>query len=489
MLGDGVDPRMFVQDFSGFTRAGEMQAQSMSNLGQQIGGVIKQFGEENKQIKSDIAKGKSALAFAKAYHPELSGQIEELSSIFQDPSKSPLEQAAAGAQMGEFVAAMLGGERFNKEMALRRDDMALRRDGLELDRMNAASVINARDMETNMALESSRAMDDIGSFSMDAAIKLAKGSPAMEKATGISAEDLEAAAKNLSPKAQAAIAKDYFGGLPREVQREYKVMPVQVGGKNADLPVWLDPLTGQATPVDIDLPMVLPPKMLQTEEGAEIPSEEASVVGTGIVGGNAVTRYEYNGEQYHVIGGPSIVPGNIKGQDISVRDQIAVEKFNEEKVAKQQASEAAVAKSERMATLLDELDKHPGFSGLFGFGMGARKMPGTDAAGAETLFKQIDAMGFIEAIKDMKGMGALSNAEGEKVSAALVGMDPKMPEKEARAKIKEVKAYIALGLARAKSGTLVNPDGTPQAVNAAAALQPDPVIEASQRLRGLLPTQ
>jgi hypothetical protein len=184
---------------------------------------------------------------------------------------------------------------------------------------------------------------------------------------------------------------------------------------------------------------------------------------------------------------PRIVPGNIQGQDpMSPTEKIAVQKYQDEQAAKQQAVGATAAKSERMFALLDQLDKHPGFSGLFGFGVGSRKIPGTDAAGAETLFKQIDAMGFIEAIKDMKGMGALSNAEGEKVSAALVGMDPKMPEKEARAKIAEIKAYLAAGAQRIQTGNLVNPDGTPQTREPTLL---EKQADAASRMRGMLRAQ
>ena len=45
LLGSSVDPRLFVQDYSGFTRAAEIQAQGMQNLGAAIGQGIKDFGE------------------------------------------------------------------------------------------------------------------------------------------------------------------------------------------------------------------------------------------------------------------------------------------------------------------------------------------------------------------------------------------------------------------------------------------------------------
>ena len=120
MLGSGINPESFKQDYSGFARAAETQAQGMANLGASIGGAIKDFGEEKKRINQDIAKGKSALQFAKANYPELAGRIDEIGKIFSDVNVSKADQAAAGSQMGDFVTAMIRGQEFNTEVDLRK---------------------------------------------------------------------------------------------------------------------------------------------------------------------------------------------------------------------------------------------------------------------------------------------------------------------------------------------------------------------------------
>lgn len=56
MLGSGINPESFKQDYSGFARAAEIQAQGISNLGASIGGAIKDFGEENKARKKEQAE-------------------------------------------------------------------------------------------------------------------------------------------------------------------------------------------------------------------------------------------------------------------------------------------------------------------------------------------------------------------------------------------------------------------------------------------------
>lgn len=147
---------------------------------------------------------------------------------------------------------------------------------------------------------------------------------------------------------------------------------------------------------------------------------------------------------------------------LSVSDRIALEKRGEEKIAKEQMKEALTAKSERMVSLMKELETSEGFNSLFGFGYTG--IPGSAGADAKVLYDQIQAQGFMEAIKDMRGMGALSNAEGEKAAAAFTGISPAMSEKAAKKRIDEVVGYIKTGEERLKTGKLIETkkdQGTP----------------------------
>jgi len=118
------------------------------------------------------------------------------------------------------------------------------------------------------------------------------------------------------------------------------------------------------------------------------------------------------------------------------------------------ATSAAIDKSVQFIGLLDKLEKHKGFDNLFGTNVGIPTwVAGSDAADAKVLFNQIDAKGFMEAIKDMKGMGALSNAEGEKASAAFLGLNPSMSEDAARESINEAKKIIKKGIERYNEST------------------------------------
>ena len=102
MLGSGINPESFKQDYSGFARAAETQAQGMANLGASIGGVIKDFGEQKKEQKKVDAYNKAsskaieaAITLGKSY--DVQGVEDTLSPFlkaYNDPNLSPIEKAA-----------------------------------------------------------------------------------------------------------------------------------------------------------------------------------------------------------------------------------------------------------------------------------------------------------------------------------------------------------------------------------------------------------
>ena len=173
--------------------------------------------------------------------------------------------------------------------------------------------------------------------------------------------------------------------------------------------------------------------------------------------------------------------GSLADAQVMSAPPTAEQKQKTELAQREMQQQAAVTKdkSQRFVNMLTELKGHEGFSGLFGATITPTWVPGTDAADAKVLFDQVEAMGFMEAIKDMKGMGALSDAEGARASAAFVGIKPQMSEKAARARIDEVIQYIQKGQERITGNKLINPDGSPQTAQDKAA------VEANNYFRSL----
>ena len=100
MLGAGIDPRMFVQDYSGFTRAAEIQGQGLANLGAGIGQAVAQVGDYFKQQKEKVKSVETASRIAgllEAKAPDLVPGISELKATLDD-QEIPLSQRISAAE-------------------------------------------------------------------------------------------------------------------------------------------------------------------------------------------------------------------------------------------------------------------------------------------------------------------------------------------------------------------------------------------------------
>jgi len=156
---------------------------------------------------------------------------------------------------------------------------------------------------------------------------------------------------------------------------------------------------------------------------------------------------------------------------MSVTEQIALQKYADEQATAAQKDRTAAVEAKGFLDALDELEKHPGFSSLFGATLMPTWMPGSAGADAKAILGKVQGKAFLEAIQKMKGMGALSEKEGETATKAYSALTPSMSEAAAKKEIALLKSIMRTGAAKA-------------ALMEAAAV--DPVDAASGKLQGLL---
>jgi hypothetical protein len=99
MLGSGINPESFKQDYSGFANAAATQAQGVANLGANIGGAIAEVGDYFKKQAEDEKKVQKSLSVAKAIGdliPGLQPTIQGSLNILND-KELPLSQRTAEA--------------------------------------------------------------------------------------------------------------------------------------------------------------------------------------------------------------------------------------------------------------------------------------------------------------------------------------------------------------------------------------------------------
>ena len=119
-------------------------------------------------------------------------------------------------------------------------------------------------------------------------------------------------------------------------------------------------------------------------------------------------------------------------------------------------SQSALDAFDRAIDTATRLKTHPGlssavgFKGLTGGLLGGWVVPGTDAADFSAELDAMKAQVFLPMVQSMKGMGALSNAEGEKLTAAIGALSTKQSEKQFTSSlnriIKDLQTYKARGM-------------------------------------------
>ncbi|WP_186268990.1 hypothetical protein [Burkholderia gladioli] len=88
---------------------------------------------------------------------------------------------------------------------------------------------------------------------------------------------------------------------------------------------------------------------------------------------------------------------------------------------------------------LDNLQKSPGLSGAVGLSSMFPTRPGSDTANFEAQLDTFRAQNFLPMVANLKGMGALSDAEGKKLTDAVGALSTKQSEQAFRASLDEIK--------------------------------------------------
>ena len=131
----------------------------------------------------------------------------------------------------------------------------------------------------------------------------------------------------------------------------------------------------------------------------------------------------------------------------------------------------ALADIDKMRKDIDSLTSDPGFETIYGLSGAVdprNRVPGTNAANAQAKRQTLSAEAFGVVVQKMRGLGALSNSEGLKVTDAFSrATNPNLSDTEARVAWDEVKLYLdaAETRSRLKAGqttTQAQPQQPPQ---------------------------
>lgn len=109
---------------------------------------------------------------------------------------------------------------------------------------------------------------------------------------------------------------------------------------------------------------------------------------------------------------------------------------------RQAAAQGAVDTFSTALDSLNEIEQSPGLSKAVGIRSAFPTVPGSDAANFEARLDTFKAQTFLPMVQSLKGMGALSDAEGKKLSDAVGALSPKMSEKAFRSSIGKIRGQL-----------------------------------------------
>ena len=556
LIGENIDPRLFLQDYSGYVRAGEIQAQGISSAISGVANSITDYAKDQKESKNALKAGQVQIEAAIKLFPDQAEYLGQIANELKNEDTPLSARAEISKQTADYISMAVGQKRYEtdqhyreKELGFRERDQNMQERESTLRQHVTSLNVTAAENEASQAAVAQQTKEEMGTPLADSMLNL------LRKSDPVMADKLAENRKDNTPAEDYSLANSIMQLIPKaERKAAPTVTDVPVAGGTQKMQ-W-DEASSQWAPIQTSAPEAGPSDLIpfvaglegfnpkaysdsgQTSIGfgtrardgeKEITKEEASrrlqselaasskrvddaAAAAGVVyepnERNALISFDFNtGQGQSVISRfagdkkalvskmaeynkldagddapsqglinrrskeiqlfttpveqvgftPELTPA--KAQDAKIQQ----EKHAAEMGQIQEKKAVNIAKSQQLITALDKLEKHPGFSNLFGTNIGVPTwVSGSSGADAKTIFKQIEGKGFIEAIQDMKGMGALSNAEGEKASAAFLGISPSMSEGAAKEQIKTIKELVAAGIARTTSGVFVNPDGTPK---------------------------
>lgn len=118
-LGETINPQLMNVDFSAYERAGATTGNALANLGQQVGGVIKQYGDNEKEIKKAI---QISSAIEKGI-PGLAPMAQEALSKLNDPNLSQIDRLAVAESIKDSLNIGMTGlqeQRAQEEFNMRK---------------------------------------------------------------------------------------------------------------------------------------------------------------------------------------------------------------------------------------------------------------------------------------------------------------------------------------------------------------------------------
>lgn len=125
-----------------------------------------------------------------------------------------------------------------------------------------------------------------------------------------------------------------------------------------------------------------------------------------------------------------------------------------------------IAAGETALDLIEQIKTHPELPNATGFTSFANAIPGTSRYGFQNLVEQAKSGAFLTAIQEMRGLGSLSNAEGQTATAAVTRMNTALSKDDFLKAVADYEAIIRRGVKKAQDRLAIRGSTSPANPNA-----------------------
>ena len=386
---------------------------------------------KDRRDKKDSIKTSKELAKAMSVlYPEAAGALEPVIAQLDDEETPLSQRAALGAQIGEFINMGVQKSRDNALM-----NLETQRLGLEGRRVAIAEAMPQMERESALGIAQTdndiKLNDALSRFTAIAEMEAPLGDklPEMKETQDLISKYIEEGngqkalnAVESYEKARIKQMEPLMGADPG--LRLTEIPDVDANGQPINRSVFVSPQgdlldlnrqpINQTAPVD---GMVLPPRN-------DIPQDQPRRI------------------QPMPNAGLGIRPATSAVTPTQAKiDEAKLAEIEQNLTKQTDMKKSALAGAQETLKLIDELPTHPGFQEAVGAGFynavgGIPGVPddftpaGTDKAGAVSKIEKLQAGAFLTAIQQLRGLGALSDAEGKKLEAAAANLNRKQSEED-----------------------------------------------------------
>lgn len=168
----------------------------------------------------------------------------------------------------------------------------------------------------------------------------------------------------------------------------------------------------------------------------------------------------------------------LRQQELRQKMDIAAEKAEGLKREKAAAGEAAISTFDRSIQTIDEILADPALPSAVGVKGITSYLPGSEAQTVKAKIETLKSQSFLNEVEKMKGLGALTEAEGQRLVSAIGSLDRDMPEKAFKAELNKIRGYMeSRKSAAAKKYGIEQPQASTQQHGQALQQAPQQAIE------------